>query len=64
MRKLFVRELRHPVVMPLDVAAYCADCEAVFDSRYHRVCPACASSVSVPVSSLINKSSWLAQHGK
>ncbi len=50
--------------MPLDVAAYCADCEAVFDSRYHRVCPACASSVSVPVSSLINKSSWLAQHGK
>ncbi|HEV8439866.1 MAG TPA: hypothetical protein VGT40_17385 [Methylomirabilota bacterium] len=62
--KLFVRELRPAVVMPLDAAAYCADCEAVFDSRHHRDCPSCASSVTVSVSSLINKSSLLAQPAK
>jgi hypothetical protein len=61
MATLFVREVESQVVMPLDAAAYCADCEAVFDRRHHRACPACANSVTVPVSCLINKSSLLAQ---
>jgi hypothetical protein len=57
----FVREIEANVVMPLEAAAYCADCEAVFDQRHHRACPACANSVTVPVSCLINKSSILAR---
>ena len=61
MLSLFVRELPITTAMPLDAAAYCADCEAVFDVRRNRTCPACASSTMVPVSSLINKSSLLAQ---
>lgn len=61
MPSLFVRELPMTVAMPLESAAYCADCEAVFDMRRNRACPACSSSITVPVSSLINKSSWLAQ---
>jgi hypothetical protein len=58
---MFIRELPPTVAMPLDSAAFCADCEAVFDMRQHRACPACGSSTIVPVSSLINKSSFLAQ---
>jgi hypothetical protein len=62
--RLVVRELHPMVAMPLNAAAYCADCEAVFDGRNRHTCPACASSVAVPVSSLINKSSFLAQPGR
>ncbi len=61
MASLFARESPIAVAMPLDAAAYCADCEAVFDMRRNRACPACSSSTMVPVSSLINKSSLLAQ---
>ena len=61
MPSLFIREAPPRVAMPLDAAFYCADCEAVFDMRHNRACPACGSSTIVPVSSLINKSSYLAQ---
>jgi len=61
MPSLFVRDLPMTIAMPLDAAGYCADCEAVFDMRRNRACPACSSSIMVPVSSLINKSSLLAQ---
>ena len=57
----FARDLQPQVVMPLNAAAYCADCEAVFDGRNRQSCVACASSVIVPVSCLIDKSSLLAQ---
>jgi len=62
MAKLVRQAFSPPAFMPLIAAAYCADCEAVFDGRQLRACPACAGSVTVPVSSLINKSSFLAQH--
>jgi hypothetical protein len=61
MTSLFAREFPVTVAMPLDAAGFCADCEAVFDMRRHRACPACSSATMVPVSSLINKSSMLAQ---
>src|SRR5262245_3527611 len=61
MPKPFARCLQPQVIMPLNAAAYCADCEAVFDGRNRQSCLACAGSVIVPVSSLINKSSLLAQ---
>jgi hypothetical protein len=61
MLKPFARDLQPQVIMPLSAAAYCADCEAVFDGRNRRSCLACASSVIVPVSCLIDKSSLLAQ---
>jgi hypothetical protein len=64
MLKPVARHLHAPVVMPLNAAAYCADCEAVFDGRNRHTCPACASSVAVPVSCLIDKSSRLAQPGR
>ena len=59
-RRLY-REFQAAMFVPLGAALYCADCEAVFDMRYYRSCPACASSTTVPVSSLINKSSLLAR---
>ena len=46
--------------MPLPVAAYCADCEALFDIRQRRSCPACASETIVPVASLMNR--WNVLH--
>jgi formate dehydrogenase maturation protein FdhE len=64
MASVLARESVITVAMPLDAAAYCADCEAVFDMRRYRACPACGSSTMVPVSSLINKSSLLAQPGR
>jgi hypothetical protein len=47
------------LAMPLPAAAYCADCEALFDVRQRRSCPACASETIVPVASLINRWSAL-----
>ena len=61
MLKPFARDLQPQLIMPLNAAAYCADCEAVFDGRNRQSCLACASSVIVPVSCLIDKSSLLAQ---
>src|SRR5262249_9348621 len=58
--KPLTRDLQPQVVLPLNAAAYCADCEAVFDGRNRQSCVACASSVIVPVSCLIDKSSLLA----
>ena len=59
--KPLTRDVQPQVVLPLTAAAYCADCEAVFDGRNRQSCVACASSVIVPVSCLIDKSSLLAQ---
>ncbi len=61
MLKLAHREPRPtmPLAMPLNAAVYCADCEALFDVRSRRSCPACASETIVPVGSLISKWSLL-----
>jgi len=60
MSRLWAREFTSTAVIPLAAAAYCADCEALFDMRQqHQSCPACASRTIVPVSSLINKWSRL-----
>ena len=55
MSRLLVRQFEPAVAVPLEAAGYCADCEAVFDMRQYRSCPACASWTTVPVSSLIAK---------
>jgi hypothetical protein len=48
------------VAIQLVNAMFCADCEAIFNGRRNRVCPACTSTTMVPVGSLINKESMLA----
>src|SRR5262249_25580959 len=49
MSRLWAREFSSTAVMPLAAAAYCADCEALFDMRQqHQSCPACASRTIVP----------------
>lgn len=39
--------------VPFNRAALCVDCDAVFDMRDHKECPACTSVVWIPLSSVI-----------
>lgn len=38
-----------PIVIKLEHADYCADCDLIFDARNQRYCPKCAGSAVMPL---------------